>query len=100
MLFRVQGDFLHLFNEIVICFLNGRVPQNILQEIGGVLLQEHLVSLFEYYHHVVVQILVQGHRFVMLVLRIVYAHVTRERRGVVVEGLTAAPIAPTSVGLR
>lgn len=75
------------------------MPQDILYEVRGVLLQQHFIPLLEDFQHVVVQILVQGHSLVVLVLLVVHARVPREAGGIIVQDYTATSIAPAPTGL-
>lgn len=69
-----------LLYEVVIGGLDCGVSQHILDKVGGVLLQQHLVPLLEDFKHVVVKVLVQGDVLVVLVVRVVDAHAPRVAR--------------------
>lgn len=62
-------------------------------------MQQHFIPLFEDFQHVVVQVLVQGHGLVMLVLLIVHTRVPRETGGIIVHDFNATSIAPAPIGL-
>ena len=71
---RGQAGLAALLHEVVVGRLDGGVPQHVLDEVRRVLLQQHFVPLLEYFKHVVVQILVQRHVLMMLILGIIDAH--------------------------
>ena len=73
-------------DEVVVGRVDCGMPQHIFDEVRRVLLQQDLVPLLEYFKHVVVQVLIQRHVLVVLVLRVVDTDtpgVGRPRRSVV-----------------